>query len=266
MQKVNWLKTDHNITVNYNGETHILSLTDSLAPQLIDALKNRNYDEIPNLVNKARLIKARSNGHFTVDDGNIFIDGVMVPIVLGNKILQFSEEGLPYEPLLAFAKNLQNNTSYRAINQLYGFLEKYDHPITENGCFIAYKKVKYDFKDTYTGTFDNSPGNVIEMPRNQVDEDVNAPCRPGLHVSSYAYARDFYGGGLMLEVEVNPADVVAIPVDYQHRKIRCSKYKVIGTVECEITSSFRNTTPLQEDDGIDIEWDDNSESYYYYDD
>jgi len=229
--KVNWLITPDNITVNYEGQTHIVARTDALADRLIKAIKEKNMDEIPKLVSAAKRIEAFSDGMFKVVDGEIFVNGVSAPAALGNKILRFSNEGLPYEPLVKFAANIQRNPSYRSVNELFQFLEKNDHPITEDGHFIAYKRVRADFKDVHTGTFDNSPGQVVEMPRNQVNEDSTQTCSSGLHVANWDYAVNFYPGGVMLEVEVDPADVVAVPVDYNQAKMRVSKYKVLGVVD-----------------------------------
>jgi len=236
MKKVNWLITDQNITVNYDGQTHIVSRTDALANKLIDALKVKDLDAIPLLVSTAKRVEDFGNGNFVVKDGQIFVNGVLATKHLGDKIIKFSNEGLPYEPLVKFAENLQKNPSFRAVNELFSFLEKNDHPITENGCFIAYKKVRPDFLDIYTGTIDNSVGNTVEMPRNQVNEDPTQTCSHGLHVANWDYASNFYWSGIdskMLEVEVNPADVVAVPIDYNHAKMRVCKYVVLGVVDQE---------------------------------
>ena len=230
-KRVNWLITDQNITVNYDGQTHIIARTDGLADRLIKAVKENNLDEIPNLVSAAKRIENFSNGKFTVRDGDIYVNGVKAPAALGNKILRFSNEGLPYEPLVKFAEKLQNNPSFRSVNELFKFLEKNDHPITENGNFIAYKKVREDFKDVHSGTFDNSPGQLVEMPRNQVNEDSSQTCSYGLHVANWDYATNFYHGGVMLEVEIDPADVVAVPADYNQAKMRVCKYLVLGVVD-----------------------------------
>jgi hypothetical protein len=237
----------------------------------MDALRAREYDKIPSLVSKAKQIEVSSGGRFLVIDGNITVDGVTAPAALGKKILQFSDEGLPYEPLVAFARNLQANPSFRSVNQLFSFLEKNDHPITDTGCFIAYKKVRADFKDCHTGTFDNSPGQTVTMPRNQVNEDPDQTCSSGLHVANFSYAKDFYGGGLMLEIEVNPADVVAVPTDYNEAKMRVCKYKVLGVVEEEISTPLRVTLPpsplgeeedkedFEDEDDDDDSWDEEEE-------
>lgn len=242
--KVNYIITDNNITVNYDGQTHIVSRQDALADQLIDAVRKQQLDKIPDLVSASRKIETFGKGNFVVRDGQILVNGHVAPKVLGEKIVKFSNEGLPYQPLVRFAENLQKNPSYRAVNELFQFLEKNDHPLTDDGNFIAYKKVRADFKDIYTGTFDNSVGTVVEMPRNQVNENSQVTCSYGLHAANYEYASNFYVGGLMLELEINPADVVSIPSDYNVSKMRVCKYKVLSVVDREHSTdmSLRRTT------------------------
>jgi hypothetical protein len=244
MKKVNWLITDHNITVNYDGQTHIVSRQDELADRLIKAVKENKLSEIPMLVSTAKRVEAFSQGTFQVRDGEVFIKGVAVPAQLSKKIVKFSNEGLPYQPLLKFAENLQQNPSFRAVNELFTFLEKNNHPITENGCFIAYKRVRKDFLDIHSGTMDNSVGSVVEMPRNQVNEDSTQTCSAGLHVANWTYAHTQFAShdpatDVMLEVEVNPADVVSVPVDYNNAKMRTCKYTVLGVVDKEHSSDVQ---------------------------
>lgn len=249
MKNVNWMITDHNIVVNYDGQTHMVPRTDASAPKLIQALKDKSYDDIPNLISQVKRLEEESDGAFTVKDGQVFIDGSPAPAALGRKISDFAAEGLPYEPLVLFTKNVRKNPSFRAVNELYQFLEKNNHPITESGKFIAYKKVRPDFKDIHSGTFDNSPGTVVEMPRNEVNEDPNQTCSRGLHCSNFKYASEHFGTSTdtMLEVEVDPADVVAIPVDYNQAKMRVCKYKVLGVVDKESSVVLRDTTKSSSD-------------------
>lgn len=256
--KVNYIITDNNITVNYDGETHIVSRKEKLADQLIDALRKEKMELIPNLVSAANRIEKFSDGNFVVKDGEILINGVVAPPVLGNKIVNFANEGLPYKPLVRFAENLQKNPSFRAVNELFSFLEKNDHPITSDGNFIAYKKVRKDFKDIYSGTFDNSIGKVVSMPRNQVNENAQETCSNGLHVANWNYAHNIYGStnDIMLEVEVNPANVVSVPIDYDNSKMRVCEYTVLGVVNKEHSSntSLRKTnSTLSETSSLDEE-------------
>jgi hypothetical protein len=267
-KKVNWLITDQNITVNYDGQTHIVARTDALADRLIKALKEKRDSDIPNLVSAAKRIENFSKGNFVVVDGEILVNGIAAPPVLGAKIIKFSNEGLPFEPLVKFAERLQKNPSFRAVQELFTFLEKNDHPITENGNFIAYKRVRGTFKDIHSNTMDNSVGTVVEMPRNQVNEDANQTCSYGLHVANWEYAHNQFASSdpatdVMLEVEVDPADVVAIPVDYNNAKMRVCKYKVLGVVDREHSSDvqLRVTSPTYsypEDEGELVDEEDDS--------
>ena len=248
---VSFIKSSDSLTVNYTGETHTVLKTDGAYENVLLALKEKRFNDIPSLVNPVQQIKNYSNGLFKVVDNEIFIDDFKVPNRLATKILEFSDDGLPCEPLVAFFKNLRLNPSHRALNELYGFLEANNYPITDNGTFIAYKAVRPDFKDIHSGTFDNSVGNIIKVERNQVDEDCNQTCSNGLHVASFDYAMNQFGnnvaGKIILEVEINPKDVVAVPTDYNQAKMRVCEYKVIGIVKNEYKEKYipTNKTDLE---------------------
>ena len=142
-------------------------------------------------------------------------------------------------------ENLMNNPSYRAVNELYGFLEKNSLPITPDGCFLAYKKVRNDYMDIHSGTFNNSVGYICEMERNQVDDNQNNTCSSGLHFCSKEYLNHFGSGdSRTMIVKINPADVVSIPTDYNNSKGRTCRYTVIGELGVEAEDAF--TAPVQE--------------------
>ena len=117
--------------------------------------------------------------------------------------------------------------------QLFAFLDKNRQAVTTDGDFIAYKRVRSDFKDIHSGTFDNTPGTVVQMERNMVDDEPTRTCSNGLHVANWDYACNQFGGGegVMLAVKVNPADVVSVPIDYNQSKMRVCKYEVLEVVE-----------------------------------
>ena len=231
MSNVSWVKTDNSITINYNGETHTVLQSSPEYEEVLLCLKEGRKEDIPGVISRATAIKDYSQGSFQVKGGCLMVDGRVVPTRLADKILEFKNEGLPFEPLVAFAKNLLKNPSYHAVQMLFGFLEKNRHPITEDGCFIAYKAVGEDFMDKHSKTFDNSPGKVCQMPRNEVDEDPTATCSRGLHVASWEYAKNIYGGEKMVEVKINPEHVVAVPVDYDQAKMRTCEYLVLNEVQ-----------------------------------
>jgi hypothetical protein len=155
--------------------------------------------------------------------------------------LKFKEQKLPYKALLKFWDNLKKNPSFNSRKMLFKFLEHNGHPLTSDGCFIAYRGVTEDFKDVHTKTFDNKPGSVCEMPRSQVNDNPNETCSDGLHVACFDYAKGF--GPKLVEVKVNPIDVVCVPVDYNGTKMRVCRFEVIqeGTViKDTVLESFGN--------------------------
>jgi hypothetical protein len=142
-------------------------------------------------------------------------------------------------------ENMMTNPSFRAVNELYGFLEKNNLPITPDGHFLAYKRVRENYTDCHTGKMDNSVGKVVEMERNKVDDNQNNTCSSGLHFCSENYLRSF-GGERTVIVKINPRDVVSIPTDYDNSKGRACRYEVIGEVGVNPEDNVEFTAPVQE--------------------
>jgi hypothetical protein len=164
--------------------------------------------------------------------------------VLTNRLIEMYHDGFPIEPLIAFMENLMSNPSKRAVEELYGFLEKGNLPLTPDGYFLAYKKVRQDFRDCHTGTMDNSVGQVVEMERNAVDDDQNRTCSAGLHFCSKEYLPHFGGhDSRTVILKINPRDVVSIPTDYNNAKGRACRYEVIGELGVHPDQAF--VAPVQ---------------------
>lgn len=222
------------------------------------ALSKGNWDKVYEaLFLDAKLekaVKAFPQKFIKYKDGVLFIDGKPVPTDITDKVIQYTRENLPYMPLVRFWRLIQQNTSFQAVNGLFRFLLTGNFPITEDGHFIAYKGVADDFKDWHTRTMDNTPGAVVEITRNQCDEDPNNACSSGLHVASYTYATTHYGNGHIVEVKVNPMDVVAVPFDHASHKLRCCKYVVLATTKVERKEILATNVPVSE-----VTWNDGPE-------
>lgn len=202
------------------------------------AIQAGDWDKIPGLVNIKDKVEAAINagtaaGVVTIKDGQVFYNGTRVHNTLTDRIVTMAKDGFDIGHMVKFLENLMGNPSFRAVQELYDFLEAGSIPITENGTFLTYKKIKNNWTDIHSGTFDNSIGATCSMPRNMVDEDSNRTCSAGLHVCSYDYLPHFSSSSndRVVICEVNPADVVAIPADYNNTKMRVCKYVVIGEVE-----------------------------------
>lgn len=167
-----------------------------------------------------------------IKGGQLYYQGSPVAQTLSKRVLSMVDEGFPLTHLVKFIENLYRNPSHRVVEHLYAFLEQGKNPITENGTFLAYKAVRGDFKDIHSGTFDNSVGAEPKVPRFSVDEDPDRTCSHGLHVCSYDYLPYFsHADGHVMVCEVDPADVVAVPRDYNNTKMRVCRYKVIAEHE-----------------------------------
>lgn len=95
------------------------------------------------------------------------------------------------------------------------------------------------YVDCHSGTFDNSPGLVVSMPREKVDDNGDHGCSFGLHVGAYSYASTF--GPVTLKVLVNPEDVVSVPKDCNYQKIRVCKYFVAEVINEEVKEAYTDS-------------------------
>lgn len=163
------------------------------------------------------------------DSGVLTHRGTVIDNVLTQKIVRMLNDGFDIKPMTNFLTNLKENPSFASQQELMLFMEANDMPITPDGYLLAYKSVKHDYKDSYSGKFDNSIGSICEMPRNEVNDNRAQTCSAGLHFAAKEYAGGFCSGHLMI-LKINPADVVSIPNDYNNQKGRCCKYEVIDEV------------------------------------
>lgn len=279
------------ITIHVNGNVLSVRVDDPFYRELLQALKEKRWEDIPVLVDRAKSVELSSKGQFKVVDGKVYCvdfngDDFEVPSVLGEEIIKYYKLGLDYDRLVLFARRLQQNPSYHSVQQLFSWLKKTNLTITEEGKFIAYRGVMQvsnrnlelveqglrgtaDLVDWYSKSFDNSVGKTVSMKRNQVDEDPKRSCSKGLHVATYDYAHKFYIGGaggykedgVVVFVEVCPSHVVAVP-DLETHKMRVSEFKVIGISDAPFDAPHwrdpeleRDTNPGFVRDPFDYSWD-----------
>lgn len=232
------LVTKDAIHVSVAGTYKVIRINDKHYGEVRQLVKEGREDEIPDIFNRAEVkIEEYIEGSgLTMVNGTLQdAQGNKLPQVLSERLVDLKEDGMPVTALVNFWENLKQNPSMNSREQLYKFLEQNGHPLTEDGHFIAYRGVRTDFKDRHSGTFDNSPGSVCEVPRENVDDNPNRTCSAGLHVAAFEYANGF--APITVEVKVNPRDVVAVPTDYNGQKMRVCRFEVIQVCEREITDT-----------------------------
>jgi len=226
-----------------NGNRVTIHVGDSRFPEFSKLVAAGKYDEaegmdVKSIVTRFSDAFHAKSGNFmvTIDDGvgNVVVSGTKYPLASAvvQKIIKMSEQGFDPMPLVNFLENLYRNPSKVAIAELFLFLDAAELPITPDGHFLAYKRVREDYLDCHSGTMDNSVGNVLEMDRNAVDDDKNRTCSAGLHFCSFDYLKSFHGERIVI-VKINPKDVVAIPADYNNSKGRTCRYEVVGESELD---------------------------------
>lgn len=221
-----YIITDTTATLIVVGKVVTLDSEDRHYAEFITLLKEGNQIEALAFYNSKKDFTARLPAPFSVVEGRLQHNGNPCNSVVSNRTLELLEGGYEAKYMLRFLDNLYTNPSKNAVDELYGFLEANDIPITKDGCFMAYKRINKDWKDVYTGTIDNSVGALVTMDRNTVDEDKHRTCSQGLHVCSLNYLKS-YSGARLVAVKVNPRDVVSVPTDYQNSKMRVCRYQVI---------------------------------------
>jgi len=228
-----------NIVVVIDNKPYTVTSTHIGYEKLKQAIKDSDWDTVKSVVDPAREILAYGKGLVAVQGSRVFYKDREMVGVITQRLIDMYQEGFPVEPLILFMENLMQNPSKRAVEELYTFLEKGKLPITPDGHFLAYKKVRQDFMDIHSGTMLNAPGQVVEMARNEVDDDQNRTCSSGLHFCSKDYL-DHFGGSDSRTVilKINPADVVSIPADYNATKGRACRYEVMGELGVHPDQAF----------------------------
>lgn len=204
--------------------------------KVLDAMREGNWDDVESLIDMTHAIRdyVSANGDIEVRGGDVYFDGRPFHNAIADRLLSMLDEDFPVDPLCEFLTNLKTNPSKRAVDELYGFLESNNLPITPDGHFLAYKKVRDDYTDIHSGKFDNSVGQVVSMLRNEVNENKDQTCSAGLHFCSLEYLPNFGDANARVVIlKINPRDVVSIPSDYNNAKGRCCRYEVVDDHEGE---------------------------------
>lgn len=236
-RKISFVISRDSVGFQLDGNPVTISKTHMNYHNIVAVLETGDIEAVrPLLVPIKQAIADSSDGSITFDADKLWFEGeelhnAMVPIIIG-----LIRDGLSVQPLTNFLRNALENPSARAREEMYGFVEAGNMPVTPDGYFIAYKMVQDDFTDIRTGSMDNSPGAVVKMKRADVDPNKNQTCSHGLHFAALEYVvngsygcRDF--GHRLVALKINPRDVVAIPADYNNSKGRACQYLVLRELD-----------------------------------
>lgn len=248
-----------------DGKNHIVSrshpkdreIRDMMAhahKSMKDGIMDNGFREkLEALVDVGAMIARHSGGKIEVRNNTVYYAGKPVHSTLTKRIIWGITEGYDMQSYVAFLENLMQNPSKRAVDELFDFLEACQIGITTRGTFLAYKRIRHDWTDCYTGKFSNRVGQHLSMPRNEVDEDKSRTCSQGFHFCSISYLPSFGTGGSndrVVIVEIEPKHVVAIPADYKNAKGRTCQYTVVGEYQGDDLRDILASKPVWTEDDV----------------
>jgi len=251
MSEIQWITTSTMMVFVYNDKVLNVMKESERYKEVSKLIKANDGEGLKAYLYPEFRVKKYTSGEYSVTKEKKVVKtdtGEALPECLQNKLMEFSRESFPYKAFKKFCSNLMLNPDPRSREQLYGYLEKYAFPITNDGCFLAYKYVTVysdggsfangTLVDSHSKTFNNNPGKIVAMDRDKCDSDPRNECSTGLHVAAYDYARNCGSGSVIIEVLVNPKDVVSIPKDYDFKKMRVCRYQVLRRNESEVKKSY----------------------------
>lgn len=271
---VPFMIVDGNLTVVLKNKSYQVLKDHFNYKAIVEALHTADEETMLNLIDVQSAVANFSDGSVEVKNGVVLYDGEEVHSTITKRLLEFMKNGLPFQPLVNFLKNLMRNPSMQSQRELYDFLEHENLPITEDGYFLAYKAVAVhrgeslvdkrgltvndgDLVDKYTRkSFRNNIGDFPTMSRSKVDDNRRVGCSNGLHVGSIKYVEGYASSDdKIVIVKVHPQDVVSVPEDSNCEKVRVTSYEVVAEYQGVLNRPLYNS-----DSCYDETWED--ENFY----
>lgn len=223
---------DKYLQVTIDGHPFALDSTHPTFARLKKALQAKDWKAVPKLVSIAKSLFDASKGNVVIKGGVCYYKGTKVDDSLTQRMVDMIKDKKEVTHMLLFMDDLYQNPEPLAIAEFFDWLRHNDLPITDDGCFMAYKSVDSNFKDQHTHKIDNSPGQVIWMPRAAADTNYRTQCSYGFHICSKQYG--LYGTHVMA-VKARPRDVLSA----EGGKIRVLRYEVIKQLGVKEDMHFR---------------------------
>lgn len=242
------------VIVALNGIPYTIDVDDSRYDAVCEAINHKDEGILSDLLSNKRRYD-HIQGEFQRDgisygEGTYMYLGTPIPMNISEYLSDAIHRGSA-QPVINFIKNLFDNPNHDTRHGLFEFMDRNKLPITDDGCFMAYKVVSSNYLDKHSGTMRNAVGDKLFVPWGQVDTNPDVTCSRGLHVCSYHYSTSFYNDGdRVIAVKVNPADVGAIPYDYDASKVRTRGYEVVA----DITEQWlreKEATKIHINEGLD---------------
>lgn len=254
-----------------------LTVPQDFAEKLIDAEEQQDYNKVEAYLNFWTLLSLNPDSRVR---NNLFKFlrqwGMVVSksgLIVGYRNVDIKTEGSKFNQDLTrfvsqkyWEKKYSNNDSpdgYIVImrNDDY-FITGEDYEMDDEDVYIGdlvdlYTMLTTDeseqttvFTDHHSHTFKIRLGHIVSMPREKCCADQQQECQSGLHIGGKDWLSKHYFGDVGLQCLVNPADVVACPMEHNayYGKMRtCAYYPVkivnyddAGHISDDIESGFED--------------------------
>lgn len=251
--------------LDFDGERFLTVYVPGEAPLLASVESHSNFDRLVELAKAgdesvvelfdteravAKAFADVVDGRVAVRGGVVYFDDDAMDNAITEAILRFYEAGESFSPLVRFMENVMANPQVESREQFYRWLDQHQFPIDDDGNIVAYKGVErkagddegvyrslhrgHAFVNGVEYTYDyipNKVGDVVTMPRSEVDFDPNSACSTGLHAGTHGYATSYARNGALMYVKINPRDVVSVPHDSSSQKVRVCRYEVVDIAD-----------------------------------
>ena len=247
--------TSTSITIyDPSGEVYNASTAHPEFTHIKDALKAKDFINALVLINKTKRVEkhlesvnasavmSSNNKQIKIVNKRLFVidtvtnedtemGGTLASFIIELSVSTSENALLRYEIATKFLmKMIDNDMDEVSMDGLFKFLKNARIPINTSGNILTYKRINHNYTDCYTGKISNAIGRTVTMERSKVTYDPRTTCASGLHVCSYSYLANF-GGARIVICEVEPHNVVSVPVDYAYAKMRCCEYTVKEEVD-----------------------------------
>ena len=204
----------------------------------------RDLIDIPTFINRITV------GRVEVSSGEVLFDGKLMTNYMAQRLIDHMSAGEDIAIYASFIDNVMDNPDESVREDLFRWIENSNMPFTQDGCFIAYKKVDENYNSYHSGRngkVSHRLGSVVSMPRSECDSNRNQTCSTGLHFCAHSYLSIYEGNaGRIIIVKIHPANVTSIPTDYNLAKGRTCSYTVIGELSPEETKDiFRGRSVMR---------------------
>lgn len=259
-----------NIVIVVDNKPHTITTGHLKYAKIVQAIKDGDESAVRMLVDPKKTLVNYGQGKVYVQGDRIFWGDRELRKELANRLVSMIEQEFPVEPIVLFVEKLMQNPSHTAVEETYIFAEHNNLPITSDGCLLAYKRIRENYRDCHSDTVLNKPASlmtpedleyikttqkgvtvtiengvtVVTMDRNAVCDDRRKPCEAGLHFCSLEYLNHFEAGRTII-VKVNPRDIVSIPNDYNNSKARACRYEIVSELGVPPEEAFN--APVQDE-------------------